>query len=119
MATPPLTRHEQRDDLFTVAAISALAAILASITHEGLGHAAIALATGAKSGLLTAVAWSSESDSRLVSAGGHAGQSRRSVPPLARPAREEVFPPDPLLLADVDGLQSFRRNGLFLLLRRL
>jgi hypothetical protein len=70
MATPPLTRHEQRDDLFTVAAISALAAILASITHEGLGHAAIALATGAKSGLLTAVAWSSESDSRLVSAGG-------------------------------------------------
>ena len=58
------------DDTLTVCAISILAAMLASILHEGVGHAAIALATGTKSGLLTAVAWSSESDSRLVAAGG-------------------------------------------------
>jgi len=58
------------DDALTVCAISVLAAMLASVLYEGLGHAAIALATGAKSGLLTAVAWSSEFDSRLVAAGG-------------------------------------------------
>jgi hypothetical protein len=71
MATPiPTTRDVVSDDALTVCAISILAAMLASILHEGFGHAAIALATGAKSGLLTAVAWSSESDSRLVAAGG-------------------------------------------------
>lgn len=63
-------QQPESDDLFTVSAIAALATILASFLHEGVGHAAIALATGAKSGLLTAVAWSSEFDSRLVSAGG-------------------------------------------------
>jgi hypothetical protein len=44
--------------------------MLTSVLHEGIGHAAIALLTGAQSGLLTAVAWSSEYDSRLVAAGG-------------------------------------------------
>jgi len=34
-----------------------------------LGHAATALLTSTKSGLLTTVAWSSEFDSRLVAAG--------------------------------------------------
>ena len=51
-------------------AISLLAAILSNLLHEGLGHAATALLTGAKSGLLTTVAWSSDFDSRLVAAGG-------------------------------------------------
>ena len=58
------------DDTLTVCAISVLAAMLASILHEGVGHAALALATGTKSGLLTAVAWSSETDSKLVATGG-------------------------------------------------
>jgi len=70
MATPAHNQQAESDDLLTVSAIAALAAILASLLHEGVGHAAIALATGAKSGVLTAVAWSSEFDSRLVSAGG-------------------------------------------------
>jgi hypothetical protein len=71
MATPiPATPDLISDDALTVCAISVLAAMLASVLHEGFGHAAIALATGARSGLLTAVAWSSESDSRLVAAGG-------------------------------------------------
>ncbi|MBA3913244.1 MAG: hypothetical protein H0X25_05190 [Acidobacteriales bacterium] len=61
---------ETTDDLTTIIAISALAAMLAAILHEGLGHAAVALATGARSGVLSAVAWSSEFDSRLVAAGG-------------------------------------------------
>jgi hypothetical protein len=59
-----------RDDTLTVCAIGVLASMIASVLHEGLGHAAIALLTGAQSGLLTAVAWSSEYDSRLVAAGG-------------------------------------------------
>jgi hypothetical protein len=58
------------DDVLTVWAISLLAEIIANVVHEGLGHAATALLTGAKSGVLTTVAWSSDFDSRLVAAGG-------------------------------------------------
>ena len=45
------------DDLLTVCAISLLAEIIANVLHEGLGHAATALLTGAKSGVLSTVAW--------------------------------------------------------------
>jgi len=58
------------DDVLTVCAISVLAGMLANLLHEGLGHAATALLTGAKSGVLSTVAWSSTQDSRLVAAGG-------------------------------------------------
>jgi hypothetical protein len=58
------------DDVLTVIAISLLAAILGNIIHEGLGHAATALLTGTKSGVLSTVAWSSDFDTRLVSASG-------------------------------------------------
>jgi hypothetical protein len=44
--------------------------VLADVLHEGLGHAAVALLTGTKSGVLRTVAWSSDFDSRLVAAGG-------------------------------------------------
>jgi len=44
--------------------------MLGNIVHEGLGHAVTALLTGAKSGVLSTVAWSSAQDSRLVAAGG-------------------------------------------------
>jgi hypothetical protein len=60
----------QRDDILTICAISVLAAIVANVVHEGLGHAATALLTGTQSGVLTTVAWSSNFDSRLVAAGG-------------------------------------------------
>ena len=59
-----------RDDVLTVIAISIVAAILCNVLHEGIGHGLIALLTGAKSGVLTTVAWSSAYDSRLVEAGG-------------------------------------------------
>jgi hypothetical protein len=58
------------DDLLTICAISVLAAIISNVLHEGVGHGLTALLTGAKSGLLTTVAWSSASDTRLVAAGG-------------------------------------------------
>jgi hypothetical protein len=44
--------------------------MLANVLHEGLGHGALDLFTGAQSGLLTTVAWSSARDTRLVAAGG-------------------------------------------------
>lgn len=56
--------------MLTVCAISVVAGILANVLHEGVGHAATALLTGAKSGVLSTVAWSSDFDSRLVAAGG-------------------------------------------------
>ena len=62
--------NRTNDDLPTVCAISTLAGMLANVLHEGLGHAATALLTGAKSGVLSTVAWSSDYDSRLVAAGG-------------------------------------------------
>lgn len=59
-----------RDDTLTICAISVLAAIVSNVLHEGVGHGLIDLVTGAKSGLLTTVAWSSATNSRLVQAGG-------------------------------------------------
>jgi hypothetical protein len=59
-----------KDDALTIIAISVSAAIISNIVHEGVGHGLIALLTGAKSGVLTTVAWSSAFDSRLVEAGG-------------------------------------------------
>jgi hypothetical protein len=64
--SPALTN----DDVLTVGAISVLAEIIANVVHEGLGHAATALLTGTRSGVLTTVAWSSDFDTRLVSAAG-------------------------------------------------
>jgi hypothetical protein len=58
------------DDVLTICAISVLAGILTNVVHEGVGHGLVALLTGAKSGVLTTVAWSSAFDSRLVEAGG-------------------------------------------------
>jgi hypothetical protein len=65
--TPP---QQPADDGFTACAISVLAAMCANVLHEGVGHGLTALLTGANSGLLTTVAWSSAFDSRLVQAGG-------------------------------------------------
>jgi hypothetical protein len=58
------------DDSLTVCAISLISAFLADVLHEGLGHGAVDLLTGAQSGVLSTVAWSSAADSRLVAAGG-------------------------------------------------
>lgn len=70
METNDSASAQANDDWLTVCAISVLAGILANVLHEGLGHAATALLTGAKSGVLSTVAWSSALDSRLVAAGG-------------------------------------------------
>lgn len=69
-ATADSTLVQTKDDWLTVCAISILAGIVGNVLHEGVGHAATALLTGAKSGVLSTVAWSSGYDSRLVAAGG-------------------------------------------------
>jgi hypothetical protein len=61
---------QPNDDLLTVCAMSLVAEFIANVLHEGLGHAATALLTGARSGVLSTVAWSSDFNSRLVVAGG-------------------------------------------------
>ena len=58
------------DDVLTICAISIVAGILTNVLHEGVGHGLVALLNGAKSGVLTTVAWSSAVDSRLIEAGG-------------------------------------------------
>jgi hypothetical protein len=58
------------DDLVTICATSLVAGILANVSHEGLGHALLGLLTGARSGVVSTVAWSSAHGSRLVAAGG-------------------------------------------------
>ena len=70
MAATPDTVSPATDDARTVCAISLLSGMLADVLHEGLGHGALALMTGAQSGVLTTVAWSSAFDSKLVAAGG-------------------------------------------------
>ena len=69
-ATTDSTLAQTKDDWLTVCAISVLAGIVGDVLHEGVGHAATALLTGAESGVLSTVAWSSAQDSRLVAAGG-------------------------------------------------
>jgi hypothetical protein len=67
----PAIHRSVRDDALTVCAISVLAWMLASISHEGIGHALTALLTGTPSGTLSTMAWSSAGNStRLVAAGG-------------------------------------------------
>jgi hypothetical protein len=60
----------QKDHIATLVAISAIALMLSTMLHEGIGHGLLALLTGATSGTLSTVAWSSDFDSRLVAAGG-------------------------------------------------
>lgn len=64
------TKAVIRDDGLSICAISALAWIFADGTHEAIGHGLTALLTGAQSGVVSTVAWSSTYDSRLVAAGG-------------------------------------------------
>jgi len=70
MSPSVATQIAVKDDIPTLCGISIIATMLATMLHEGLGHAAVAIATLHASGTLTTVAWSSVSDSKLVLAGG-------------------------------------------------
>lgn len=70
MAPANAMPSQANEDVATVCAISVLAGIVANLVHEALGHAATALLTGARSGTLSTVAWTSSVDSKLVAASG-------------------------------------------------
>ena len=61
---------QNTDDTLTIGCISVVAGIVCNVLHEGMGHGLTALLSGATSGVLTTVAWSSAFDSRLVEASG-------------------------------------------------
>jgi hypothetical protein len=68
--TMEIQNSTQRDDILTLVAISSVALMCSTMLHEAVGHGLLALLTGAQSGTLSTVAWSSDYDSRLVAAGG-------------------------------------------------
>jgi hypothetical protein len=70
VASPQGRQPPDNDDMLSICAISIVAGILTNVLHEGVGHGLTALLSGAQSGVLTTVAWSSAFDSRLVEAGG-------------------------------------------------
>ncbi|MGA8037601.1 MAG: hypothetical protein WA823_08620 [Candidatus Acidiferrales bacterium] len=65
-----MTTNKPGDDVMTVVAISLIAEMVTNVVHEGLGHAATALATGTTLGVLSTVEWAGGADTRLVAAAG-------------------------------------------------
>src|SRR5208337_4685513 len=57
-------------DLWTVAAIAIVAAVVTDFIHEGLGHGGMCLATGGRPLAISTVHFECSADSRLVAAGG-------------------------------------------------
>jgi hypothetical protein len=74
------TSVQANDDTLTVCAISILAGILTNVLREGLGHAATALVTGAKSGVLTRLSRGPATSTRGLLP--RRGPWRTSWPPL-------------------------------------
>ena len=67
-ASPAL--EATKPDLLTVAAIAVVAAVLADLIHEGLGHGCMCIATGGQPLVLSTVHFECSADTRLVAAGG-------------------------------------------------
>jgi hypothetical protein len=60
----------QRSDVLTVASVAALAYMLGSTLHEGLGHGGACLLSGGRPLVLSSVHFECSADTRLVMAGG-------------------------------------------------
>jgi hypothetical protein len=67
---PDTEQAPVRSDALTIAGIAIIAYILASVLHEGFGHAGACLATGGKAIMVSTVAMECSADNRLVIAGG-------------------------------------------------
>jgi hypothetical protein len=67
---PDAEHAEIPSDALTIASIAIIAYVLASVLHEGLGHAGACLATGGKPIMVSTVAMECSADNRLVIAGG-------------------------------------------------
>ncbi len=69
-SSPPRMREATKPDLWTIAAIAVVAAVIADLIHEGLGHGGMCLATGGQPLALSTVHFECSGDTRLVAAGG-------------------------------------------------
>ena len=69
-SNPPGSREATKPDLLTVAAIAIVAAVIADLIHEGLGHGGMCLASGGQALALSTVHFECSADTRLVAAGG-------------------------------------------------
>src|SRR5580658_9048684 len=67
---PDTEQAPVRSDALTIAGSAIIAYILASVLHEGFGHAGACLATGGKAIMVSTVAMECSADNRLVIAGG-------------------------------------------------
>jgi hypothetical protein len=66
----PADAPSEKDDRLTVIAISALACILQTVLHEGLGHGVTAWLSGARSVTMSTVALQCDIDTKWISANG-------------------------------------------------
>jgi hypothetical protein len=69
-SNPSPSFEATKPDLLTVAAITIVAAVIADLIHEGLGHGGMCLATGGQPLALSTVHFECSADTRLVAAGG-------------------------------------------------
>jgi hypothetical protein len=69
-SNPPRLSEATKPDLFTIAAITIVATVIADIIHEGLGHGGMCVATGGRALVLSTVHFDCSADTRLVAAGG-------------------------------------------------
>jgi hypothetical protein len=69
-SNPPFLQEATKSNLWTVAAIAAVAAVIADFIHEGVGHGGMCVATGGQALVLSTVHFDCSADTRLVAAGG-------------------------------------------------
>jgi hypothetical protein len=67
---PSLLRAATQPHLLTIAAVAIVAAAIADVIHEGLGHGGACVATGGQPLALSAVHFECSGETRLVAAGG-------------------------------------------------
>jgi hypothetical protein len=69
-SSPPYSLAATQPDLLTIAAIAIVAAVIANLIHEGLGHGGMCVATGGRPLVLSTVHFDCSADTRLVAAAG-------------------------------------------------
>ena len=102
-----------KDDTLTLCAISVVAAMIADVLHEAVGHAALALLSGAQSGVLSTVSCVSTFESRLVAAGGTLVNLIAGVLSGGRCTRPKRVREHALFPPHEPRLQPLRRHRIF------
>ena len=69
-SSQPPARTATNPDLWTIAAVAVVAAVITDLIHEGMGHGGMCVATGGQPLMLSTVHFECSADTRLVAAGG-------------------------------------------------